>query len=136
MPQLILWPPPWKRSFPGAGLLTLAYIVLIVVPLTVVVTLAVVLIVKPYEFFFDRQSGPRMTAWQVANVIERAATSRVDDDEWDNFTCVPMRDARLDAAVSRAVQIVEIERPAGRISPEDATQELKTLARELRGWDV
>jgi hypothetical protein len=136
MPQLILWPPPWKRSFPGAGLLTLAYIILVVVPLTVVVTLAIFLIVKPYEFFFARHSGPRMNAWQVANVIERAASARVDDDEWDDFSCVPMRDARLDAAVSRAVQIVEVERPAGRLTQEDAERELKMLARELRGWDV
>jgi hypothetical protein len=136
MPQIVLWPPPWKRSFVGSGLLTVAYVLLVVVPATLIATLVVLLVVKPYEYFANRNAGPRMTPWQVANIIERAATSKVDDDEWDDFTCVPMRDARLDAAVTRAAQIIDHDRPAGRISQDDAQQELRQMARELRGWDV
>jgi hypothetical protein len=136
MPQIVLWPPPWKRPFPGSGLLTAAYVLLIVIPATIVASLVVFLVAKPYELFAHRNARPRMTPWQVANIIERAATGSVDDDEWDDFSCVPMRDPRLDAAVTRTVQIIEHDRPAGRVSQDDAQRELRQMARELRGWDV
>ena len=117
-------------------MLTVAYVLLIVIPATIVTSLVVLLVAKPYEFFANFNSGPRMTPWQVANIIERAATGSVDVDEWDDFSCVPMRDARLDAAVTRAVQIVERGRAAAHITQDDAQRELRQIARELRGWDV
>ena len=136
MPQIVLWPPPWKRSFPGSDLLTAAYVLLLVVPTTIVVILAILLVAKPYEYFKTRHAGPRMTPSQVANIIERAAASNVDSDEWDDFCCVSMRDARLDAAAARAVQIIERDRTAGRMTQDDAHRELRQLARELRSWHV
>jgi hypothetical protein len=136
MPQLILWPPPWKQTFPGAYFLTVAYLLLIVVPITALVSVLIVLFVKPYEYFFSRNDAPRMTAKQVAAIIDQAASDEVDDDVWDDFACVPMNDVRLDAAVKRAVEIVEIDRPSGKITPEDAQRQLRLLAFALRGPDV
>jgi hypothetical protein len=114
----------------------IAYLLVVVVPVTLIASLMILIVVKPYEYVFQRNRGPRMTPWQVANVIERAASDRVDNDEWDDFSCVPMRDSRLDAAVKRAVEIVEVERPAGRLSADQASQELRQLANQLRGWNV
>lgn len=133
MPPLVLWPPPWKRGSVGGDVAAVLYLVAVVFPITLFAGVFILLVVKPYELLFNRQRGPRMTPWQVANVIDRAAAGRVDDDEWDDFTCVPMRDERLTAVVVRAMQIVEKDRPSGRLSADEARELLHALARELRG---
>ena len=101
-------------------------------PLSLIAMLVIVLVVKPYEFFYGRPLGTRMTRLEIANVIDRAATERVGDAEWDDFSCVPIRNEGLDAARLRCVEIVETDLPSGKISKEQARQILSALAQDVR----
>ena len=129
MPQLVLWPPRWNRDTLTGRAASILYLVAVVVPVTVI-SVVIVLLLKPYEYF-QRRRGPRMTAWQVANVLDRTAAGQISDDEWDEFSCVPIGDKRIDAIASQAVRLVE-----SNDRPDTFRAELQQLARQLRNEEV
>ena len=101
--HLSLWPPPWSQSTLLGQVATSVYF-LALIPI-VAVLCVVVLLVKPFEWWFTRGKPPRMTRRQVADEIDAFLAGRGGAWDWDDFCCVPIRDPELDAIRERCAQL-------------------------------
>ena len=86
--------------------------------------------------WIDRLRGPRLTAGEMADQLQALvdATGWEEDLLWDEFTCVPVHDEKLDRFRERCIELSDdaTRRKATSYFTGEQKEEVRKIIQELR----